>query len=249
MTNWIETINEPSRLILGWQAPDHLKNRFRWAVGELTHDESRVIFRYFSDSEFSHHNQGKSESELLGLGYRGYPAFNPKKEIHDTGVLEAFMRRTPPRSRSDFEEYLRGFRVKSDTVISDFALLGLTEARLPSDGFSLIDALDCSVEKCELFLEVAGYRYYSDSGEFSAFVGKMVDLEPEEKNPQDPNAVVIRAGGLTIGYINRLQASSFKCWLRHKRVSGVLEKLNGSADKPRAFIFVRVSRQAQCCAA
>jgi len=40
MPNWIERIAEPKRLFLAWQAPDHLVDRFRWAVADLVRTEA-----------------------------------------------------------------------------------------------------------------------------------------------------------------------------------------------------------------
>lgn len=59
--SWIEHVCEPRRLILAWQAPDHFKNRFRWAVGELARSDSDFVFRYFDHGkEFEELNQGHS---------------------------------------------------------------------------------------------------------------------------------------------------------------------------------------------
>lgn len=46
MGNWIEVASEPRKLFLAWQAPDHMDNRFRWAVGELTARNTGFSFRY-----------------------------------------------------------------------------------------------------------------------------------------------------------------------------------------------------------
>ncbi len=90
-------------------------------------------------------------------------------------------------------------------------------------------------------LEVAGFRYYVDRNRPMALsVGQSVDIAPEPDNPKDPNAVQILSDGHKIGYVNRLQTKTFLRWLVERRVSGVVERLNGSVEKPRAFIFVRV---------
>jgi hypothetical protein len=220
-----------------------MNNRYRWAVGELGRpgSDGDWTLRYFRPgSEFEALNRGHSFDELYSLGYRGYPAFNPKRELHDAGVAEAFKRRIPPKRRPDFQDYKRQFRLAPDLDPSDFALLGLTEAKLPSDGFSIVDPLDGSVASCDLMLEIAGYRYYAQNGAITVEVGEPVDVLAELGNAKDVNAVQICADGRKIGNINRLQAGAFQRWLAERNMSAVIERLNGKPNWPRAFIFVRV---------
>jgi hypothetical protein len=239
VANWIERISEPRRLFLAWQAPDPLGERFRWAVGLIEPDGGEIALRYLlPGAEFERWNQGKEFDELERLGYQGYPAFSLKREIHREGVLAAFMRRLPPRTRPDFEEYKRQFRLSELLHVSDFGLLAVTEAKLPNDGFSLVDPLDASLSACDLMLEVAGYRHYAEKLELRE--GDAVRLEPEPTNPKDPNAIVVQGGKKCVGYINRLQTATFLHWLKERHVTAVVERLNGRADKPRAFIFVQV---------
>ncbi|TIV35777.1 MAG: hypothetical protein E5V99_08995, partial [Mesorhizobium sp.] len=140
--NWITHASEPDHLILAWQAPDEFNDRTRFAVGELTCENGEVRLRYFGDSDqFKRLNPDKSYDQLLSYGYAGYPGFPPERAEHRAGVLEAFMRRLPPRSRADFDAYERHLRVRPGTKLSDFALLALSEAYLPSDGFSVVDPL------------------------------------------------------------------------------------------------------------
>src|SRR2546422_10843915 len=134
MENGIERASEPRQLFLAWQAPDHFGDRFRWAVGIVTPQGNDYKFRYLAPgSEFESFNQNRGYEELQSLGYQGYPAFNFKRAVHERDVLSAFLRRLPPRSRSDFQDYTRQFRLARDLHLSDFGLLGRTEAKLPSD--------------------------------------------------------------------------------------------------------------------
>jgi len=250
MENWIEHISQPLRLFLAWQAPDHLNDRFRWAVGVLGPREGVTALRYFQNgSEFEAFNQGRTFERLLALGYRGYPGFSLRREVHDKGVLEALMRRLPPRSRQDFGDYKRQFRLPSQLELSDLALLARTEAKLPSDGFSVVDPLDAETEWCDLLLEIAGFRYYVPSEPLQPDVGCPIEITPEPDNQFDPSAVQICMRSRKIGNVNRLQAATFLRWLVERRVSGALERLNGTPDKPRAYIFVRVRPAANRAAA
>jgi len=103
----------------------------------------------------------------------------------------------PPRSRSDFEEYKRQFRLPPDLHLSDFALLGKTEAKLPSDGFSVVDPLDPDTDQCDLMLEVAGYRYYAENVQVA--LDEPVSIQAEPGNKFDPDAVMVCTGGKKIG--------------------------------------------------
>jgi hypothetical protein len=241
MENWIQEVPQPRHLYLAWQAPDHLNERFRWAVGLIEQTSAGADFRYFPPgAEFEAHNQGKTFDRLWSLGFRGYPALGNKPGASSTAVLPALLRRLPPRGRADFDAYKRQFRLLPEVSVSQFALLGLTEAKLPSDGFSVVDPLDPEADRVDLMLEIAGYRYYADAARDRACVGTAVDLVPEPTNEHDANAVMIKVEGQRIGYINRLQASTFHRWLAEREVHAVLERLNGQPERPRAFVFVRV---------
>jgi hypothetical protein len=246
---WIEAVCEPRRLLLAWQSADlRPESRYRWAVGVVEPQGADLSFRYFDQGdEFSAHNQGKPYGELKQLGYAGYPAFDPCKQHHIAGVKAALMRRLPPRNRSDFGEYTERFLLPRSSQLSDLALLGRTEATLPSDGFSLIDPLDSDVARCDLFLEVAGFRHYSQKVELTEGMG--VEIVAAPANPYDSKAIDFRVGGQKFGSVNRLQAEAFGGWLRTATVEAWLQRLNGSAERPRAFVFVRVSPKSSRLAA
>lgn len=252
MTNLVEHIAEPTRLLLTWQPPDTVRVRHRWAVAEVTQDPrcGTVNFRYITeDEEFRALNQGRGRDEIRALGYAGYPAFSQTRDFHHEGVMEALMRRLPPRSRPDFRDFMMQFRVSPALDISDFALLGRTEAKAPGDGFSLVDPLRPDITRTELLLEIAGYRHYVFALESRPTVGDKVLLEAEPTNAHDSGAVRIVFLGHTIGYINRLQAPTFLHWLKHGSVRAVIERLNGRPERPRAFIFVSVEAGASQIAA
>jgi hypothetical protein len=243
--NWITEASEPDHLILAWQAPDEFKDRARFAVGLLTCRDGVVRLRYFGDSEeFQRLNPGRTYSQMLEYGYAGYPGFSTDRPEHSSGVIEAFMRRLPPRTRSDFAAYEQHLRVRPGTELSDFALLGLSEAYLPSDGFSVVDPLDPSVDQRQLVVEVAGYRYYAGKtkGPLPS-VGDKIEIVSEDDNEFDPRAVAVTFQGHKIGNINRLQVETFRTWSAQARIEATVDRLNGRADRPRLFLFVRVARQ------
>lgn len=239
MEHWIEHVDEPKRLILAWQAPVDQKDRVRWAVGELAKSASDVGFRYFSGAEFADLNAGRSEADLRSYGYFGYPAFDTAKTSFSDGVMDAFMRRLPPRSRPDFPRYLEHFRVRPTSSFSDLTLLGVTEARLPGDGFSLIDPLDAQESRRDLVFEIAGHRHNVECRE-RLVEGVELALVPDPTNEHDAHAIRLEANGELIGHVNRLQAPVVGQWLKTRAVSAWLLRLNGTPEKPRAFAFLRV---------
>lgn len=254
MENWIRHIREPRRLLLVWQAPDHSGSRDRWAIGAIERDldSGAWILRYLQPGyEFASLNQGRSYDDMVHLGYQGFPGFKPKLVTHRVGVAEALLSRLPPRNRPDFNEYKEKFRLPADLAISDFALIGQTEAKLPSDGFSVVDPLDGSATECDALLEVAGYRHYvTDFGPpWGARLGDKVEIVAEPENPVDPGAVKVMLLGRQIGHVNRLQAPSFLVWLRSRSVEAVVERFNGKPGRPRAFIFVRIREKSAKLAA
>jgi hypothetical protein len=170
------------------------------------------------------------------------------QQEHRQGVLAAFLRRLPPRARPDFDAYKAQFRLKSDLGLSDFALLAYTGARLPSDGFSVVDTLEDVRAPSELVLEIVGHRHWVAKLKSPLRVGEALDLHPEPENPVDKNAVVVKARGDVVGYVNRLQTATFHKLLREGSVEATLDRLNGSSDRPRAFMFVRVRGSNQAAA-
>lgn len=231
MTHLIQSAREPDRLILAWQAPDEKKNRTRFAVGELLRQGDEATLRYFQDAS--------DVDEATKLGYQGYPAFKASVPLHSQGVMAAFMRRLPPRGRHDFTVYFTKLGFSPFATVSAFGLLAASEARLPSDGFSLVDPLDGISAPTEMRFEIAGYRH-CDPDLKDHDIGSLVSFVPEPTNPYDPNALMVQKGNKKLGYINRLQAVAFQQLLSDFKVSAWVDRLNGTPDHPRAFLFVQV---------
>jgi hypothetical protein len=238
---WIENILKPAKLLLAWEAPKICVDRRRWVVGEIVSEQERTIFRYFQGKGFSESNCGRSLSDLMAAGYRGYPAFQPydsPKNFHEK-VLEAFNRRLPPSDRSDFGRYLQHFRLRPGTELTTMSLLALTGAKLPGDGFEIVDPLVDTDGPFELVMPIAGFRHYK-SHVHDLAEGDDLALLAEPSNSYDENAVMIQARGKIIGHVNRLQAGGFRRLLGTAEVSAKLLRLNGTPDVPKAFAFVSV---------
>jgi hypothetical protein len=240
MQHWIKHVCEPRRLLLAWQGPDPVGDRTRFAVAEIVKDETDYVLRYLS---------GPEVERAKKLGFAGYPAFRFSQPEHRHGILAAFLRRLPPKTRADFEAYKAQFRLGPGLELSDFALLAYTGARLPSDGFSLVNPLEGLCGPCEFVLEIVGHRHYVHKLKTPPSVGDLLDLVPEPTNRHDSKAIAVRNRGETIGYVNRLQTGPFHGWITEGAIEACIERLNGAADRPRAFMFVSVSDRSDRVAA
>lgn len=231
MIHFIEQIVEPNVLFLAWQSLNE-KHRTRYIVARLERSGENVSLTYLADTDDFH--RAKEH------GFEFYPAF---KDIHKTheNVLDTFMRRLPPRSRGDFPEYLKNFRIKADAEFSDFALLGYTGAKLPTDSFSIIHPFINVSSECGLLIEAAGYRF---AGGIPAEVGTPVSfvIIPKHDVTQEVAITIHNKESKTIGFVPRGLINTFVDWLSNKRSIGAwIEKVNGTSEKPRAYIFVKVS--------
>jgi hypothetical protein len=128
------------------------------------------------------------------------------------------------------------------------SLLAMTEAKLPSDGFSLIDRLDPVAVACDVVFEVAGFRHYATK-QLGLLRGTKLALVPEPTNQFDPMAIRIDANGTAIGYVNRLQAPAISSWLASRAVACWLLRVNGTEERPKAYAFVRMRLSQQALAA
>jgi hypothetical protein len=226
----INNIYEPSRLAVVWQAPDG-QERTRRRVAELVHTDDDVIFRYLT---------GDADFRLARTqGFTCYPAFRKTDREYGGQAHLSFMRRLPPRSRGDFAKYLSQWCLTSDIPISDFALLGYTGAKLPTDGFSLTPTLEDIAAPVEFLMEVAGFRY--QGVERSELVLEMpVTFKNELDNPADTKAIAVYAGDSRIGYVNRLQAVGFGRLLERYVVHAHIERINGTEERPIIYLFVEI---------
>ncbi len=119
-------------------------------VGEVRLADGAVSFRYLTDTE--------DFRRARDLGFVSYPAFRKLDREYTEGVMAAFQRRVPPRSRGDFSQYLELLRLRASVNLSELGLLAYSAARLPTDGFSLVWPLTEVSAPGEVLLEVAGFR-------------------------------------------------------------------------------------------
>lgn len=227
--NFIEHILEPTRLLLVWQGPED-SSRLRHTVAELVRQENGVVrFRYLPDTADFRNAQTE--------GFINFPAFRKIGQVYDLGVVDTFMRRLPPRTRGDYGQYLEQFRLRPTTGISDFGLLAYTGAKLPGDGFSLINPLDDVAVPCEVLIEVAGFRHATQLPLADLREGDPVSFAPEPENPRESSAVAILVGGQKIGYVPRQQAAALQKHCDAGAVQARVERVNGRPERPLIYLF------------
>lgn len=232
MNRFIEHFVEPHRLLLYWQAQDSA-TRSRYYVGQLTRQNGKVALKYDS--------QGTEFAEASALGFQGYPAFDLRQTVHDHQVLEAFMRRLPPRSRQDFGRYLELRGIPRGVQIDDFTLLGYTGAKLPNDGFELVHPFDDAPNQFEFLLEVAGFRHKSQISVEQLSDGDSVQYIAEPDNKWDSKAVRLEVGGNTLGYVPRGHLSMLhRMWENGAQVEGEVFRVNGTARRPLVYVLTRI---------
>lgn len=230
--NFIEHVLEPKRLLLVWQGPEG-SSRTRHTVAELVRQsDGQVRFRYLTD--------GADFSAARAEGFVNYPAFRKVDQTYDLGVVDTFIRRLPPRTRGDYAQYLEQFRLRPETSISDFALLAYTGARLPSDGFSIVNPLEDVSQAAELLIEVAGFRHAAEVSLDVLRIGDEIQFVPEPGNPRDPDAMAVLADGQKIGYVPRQQSHAVRTLLDGRTLRGHIERVNGSHERPLVFVFTEV---------
>ena len=231
----IEHIIEPTKLLLSWR-PRTGPDRGRHIVAELRRSGQDADLVYLRDSE--------DYVAAKAKGFVGeYPGFPADKDY--PGVLAAFMRRLPPRSRSDFDKFMEAIRIPPGTEVSDFALLGYAGTKLPGDDFYIIHPFDDAQPPFEFLLLIADCGHYRSPVPFERFKSGMATrFELELDRRYDPEAVRIvipEVSPETAGYVHRGLAPQFRKWLiAGLQVSGMIERVNGIGDHPVVYLFVTV---------
>lgn len=229
----VQNFVEPSKVRMIWQSnlPQY---RSKYFVAELIRCGSEISLFY-----------NRNSIEWLGAtsaGFRGFPAFDTRQIAHHSNVMQVLSRRLPPRSRSDFYYFLEKNGLSQNPMISEFALLGYTGARLPGDGFSF--EIDFSIEQMpfEFFFEISGFRYNAGMQmDMAQLTGKPVLFLPEPHNPHDPNAVGVYVDQSRIGYVPRTLAPLLNGWLQYAVVHAAIGKIEGPAVRPDVSVFISLA--------
>ena len=224
----LQHVFEPKRLFLTWQPPLSVDVRSRRVVAELVREAEVVTLRYLSSSQ--------DFRDATSEGFKGFPAFSPVQDIHTAGVLDAFVRRLPPRKRDDYRVFLDRHFLPHDYKGSDFALLGLTGARLASDSFELFPDMTTATPPVDMLLEVAGFRHHASISDVA--LKEAVTFVPETGNSFDQRAIALHVKGKKIGYVSRPLCPSLLS-LDMARLSGEVVRINGKPERPSVVVFLR----------
>ena len=233
--NYVENFFEPSRLWLIWQFTDgdgKGVSRTRRKVAEIVKTgNDPVVFRYLTNTS--------DYQAALNEKFNGYPAFKLGDETFTHNVIEAFVRRLPPRTREDFDKYLNMHRLPLNFAGSNMALLGYTGAKLPGDAFEIIPDYSDAKLPIEFMMEIAGFRYHNvPVNELS--IGMDVEFIAEPENAFDSNAIAIHCNNKKIGHVPRSILPAMNVWLKTNRLLATIERINGKADRPLIYLFVTV---------
>jgi HIRAN domain len=233
--NRIQHIFEPGRIWLVWQANSPERLGLRRVVAEILRPN-------LQDSPSFHYLQNTDDfQKAREEGFEGYPAFKLSNPVHTQGVLEAFMRRLPPRSREDFDEYLIQHRLPQDFNFSDMALLAYTGGKLPGDRFEFCVDFDEAPPPLEMVIEIAGFRHQTEVKASALVLDEPVSFIPEPNNQHDRNAISICYRKQHIGYISRAHTHAFHNWINQGyALEATIERINGKPERPLIYLFVKV---------
>lgn len=226
----INNFIEPQILYLVWQgAGTSSEKRKKRVVGHIYKNElNQVCLKYLYDTE--------DYVDALKNGFEGYSAFDVGTQVH-INVLDIFMRRLPPRSRRDFKKYLNSIRIRNAETLSDFTLLGYTQAKSPSDGFTIVNPFDGANQDFEFLTEVAGTRYHCKS---EPTKDSKAELILEDNNKYDPKAVRIDIDGNKVGYLNRFIATRYREWITTAEVKAYPERFYYQHNYPYVWLYISV---------
>lgn len=177
-------------------------------------------------------------------GFTGYPGY-PIEHISHDNVLSAFIKRLPPRNRKDFPRFLKSIRITENSEISDFALLGYSNAILPGDDFTIIHSYENAEPPFEFLTQIQGYRYHMKNAPYESLnESNEVTFQKEPNNIYDSNAISVLLDGKRMGYICRGLHDSFHRWMDSgMQVNANIEKINGTEEYPILYIFVAVANK------
>ena len=227
-------IIEPERMKVVWKSSNGSRRNFHVADLLRSDGDKKIQFIYNTNSD-----DFKLAEEQ---GFQGYFAFPLKQSsCFDTGIMEVLSRRLPPRSRSDFDSFLKQWAIPESQEISDFALLGYSRGSIPGDDFSFYPYWEDYDLPCSFLIEVAGFRYHAGM-EMDLDDVSNIKFQIETDNDHDNNAVSIWSNNQKIGYVNRTLTNAFHKWINQgSLIEASVYRVNGTEDRPRVHLQIAVS--------
>lgn len=194
----------------------------RFVVGKLVKDGDNYSFRYSSPEELE---------KARSVGFDYYPAFPDLTKIYDNDVLNTFARRLINPARSDYDKFLRYWGAENYKN-NNFAILGLTGAKLQTDTFEFIVPHD--EIPANFYTDVAGLHHCDENllNEIKASENYgNISLKPEPENQYDPNAVKVFYKEAELGYIKIIHSACVaKAYNENKEITAKIRNIikNGS---------------------
>lgn len=235
----IENIVEPKRLIVLWQAIDKNLGKAagdRFVVGEISNQGSASKLTYL-DSE--------DAQKAVERGFKGlttYP-YEPNK-TYNGSVESVLAKRLPPDSRSDYEDFLKAYRISPEAAgkVSPLALLANTTGTLAGDGFAFLPSFEGIEPPFQFVFEIAGFRHNQGMkiDPISSLQSVEVSFEHDSDNEFDENAVAIYFDDKKLGYAPKGINTAILDLKGKYQISASIERINGTFERPNVLVFVDV---------
>jgi hypothetical protein len=234
----IDTLIEPNRLLVIWQAPDKVLNQAtgrRFIVGEIFGGNKNATLRYYD-------NQDTREAVTLGFtGLTAYP-YEPGKE-YISNLTEVLSKRLPPTSRSDYNDYLTSYRIAPTAEgISALSLLAYTTGKLAGDGFTFSHTFEGIDTPFDFTFEIAGFRYHEGMKihPLMSLQDVEVTFERDNSNSYDQDAVAVEYKKTRLGHVPKGLNKVLCHVIGKKEVHAFVEKINGTPERPKVLVYVSV---------
>ena len=225
--------NLERKIYLVWQEAEHGN---RYLIGELIQmPDEKYLFRYL---------QGNDLTEAQKRGFSCYPSFPDLNREYRENIIESFSMRLPSRSREDFKGFLKYWEIENPNI-SDFDLLSITGAKLPTDHFEFIDP-HTEKRPAQFLTELAGFSYYIQSGEDVEELkrlqeGHLVQLVRDPANPKDNYAVKVLYNNKQVGYIKRGHARTIaEALAKGKSVSSQIKHVDANGIVNSVLLRVKI---------
>jgi len=230
--NFIRHIVEPRKILLAWQAAVGTDKKKK-IVAEIINENNDIRLEYPAHTN--------DYNEALELGFAGYPGLPITDKTH-ADVMDVFAKRLPPRTRNDFKKYLNALRIPGDIEISDFALLGYSGARLPDDDFVFIHPFDTADAPFEFMMLIHELTYDKHADPLAIKEGTPVTFKKEGSSRIVPGIKIILEEK-KLGHVEPVLLPRFHKWIEGGlTINAVIERINGTIDKAKVYLFVSVTR-------
>lgn len=229
----INRLIEPKRILLIWQ-PAEMGKRF--IVGEILHTEAKTALKYYDSQEVD-------EAKKKGFnGLTAYP-FEPNKE-YNGNLVDILSRRLPPSTRTDYDDYLKSYRISpSAEGRTTLSLLAYTAGRLEGDGFSFMHTFEGTEPPFDCVFEIAGFRHHDGMqiDPINSLIDKTIEFKDDNANLHDQEALAIYYMGKKLGYVPRGLNIVLRKFIHTHQVNAFITKVNGTLQRPNVLVYVEIT--------